>query len=681
MTALRLILLIFLCVGHSLLLAQDTIFLSRLNDRVLLSDTQLAVIANSAVRHFGEIEKKNEWRGLDSQMNEQGQSQGWLKMTVHNDLKTDEFFDLDFRAADSIIVFARKKDTTVSYVTGPYTDVRRWLFQEQPGLVPIFCQPGETVDLYVRLWSYKGRPFSLSGVYLQNRLVSLKTSVEAYRSFIGRIEFNGFFLGAVTFAMIFFLLIFIRLREPAFLLYGLYLLGAGVYSIVVKTLPYSFLARIAYLDFPLTYKLGEPVQYLFFAAYIAFGKSLLDIDQRYGLLHRLIKIFIRLLLIAGTGLLIYNFYHFEYQLQRYAFVLSRIAILPIGLILLVWIAVSVRNRIKWFFVTGSSLFFIGGMLAVIVDPKSRHLFFGQLDISSVMVFKTGILLESLCFALALGYKMRVAQIDKEKTAQAYIEQLELNKKMAASETERLERMVAERTQTLIEQTRLIEEQKQVQLQTSFERQLSEMEMSALRSQMNPHFIFNSLNSIRYQILRKDYDTAATYLTRFSKLLRYILQNSREHVVSLAEEIEVNRLYVQLESLRFDQGLDFVLNIPDEIDTTDILIPPMLLQPYVENAVKHGLIPSKKPLKKLMISISADEDGYTFIIEDNGIGRKASAQRTMVDDKQSLGMKIASERIALFNLNFHPFIDVNIEDLYESTGPRGTLVTFTYKTKS
>ena len=681
MAALRLILFAFLCIVPCLLMAQDTIFLSRLNNRTLLSDTRQAFMANSAAINFEEIDKKNEWRSMDRPLEEGGQNRGWLKMTVHNDLSRGDFVDLDFRAADSIIVFAQKPNTTVRYLTGPYVDVRRWLFPEQPGLVPVYCKPGETVNLYVRLWSYAGRPFSLSAVYLQSRPVSLKTSVDAYRSFIGRIEFNGFFLGSVTFAMIFFLLIFTRLREPAFLLYALYLLGAGVYSIVVKTLPYSFLARIAYLNYPLTYKLGEPVQYLFFAAYIAFGKSLLDIDQRYDQLNRMIKIFIGLLLIAGTGLLLYNFYHFEYQLQRYAFILSRIVILPIGLILLVWIAVSVQNRIKWFFVTGSSLFFIGGLLAVVADPKSRHLFFGDLEISSVMVFKTGILLESLCFALALGYKMRVAQIEKEKTAQAYIEQLELNKKMAASETERLEKMVAERTETLIEQTRLIEEQKQVQLQTSFERQLSEMEMSALRSQMNPHFIFNSLNSIRYQILKKDYDTAATYLTRFSKLLRYILQNSREHVVSLAEEIEVNKLYVQLESLRFDQGLDFILNIPDEIDTNDIMIPPMLLQPYIENAVKHGLIPSKKPVKKLTISVSADDDGYTFIIEDNGIGRMASAKRTMVDDKQSLGMKIASERIALFNLNFHPFIDVFIQDLYEATGPQGTLVTFTYKTKS
>lgn len=681
MAPLRLILLTFLCIGPSLLIAQDTIFLSRLTNRALLSNEGQYLLANSAARDFKEIDAKNEWELLNNSPNIKNQNHGWLKLIIHNDLGSDSFLDLNFRSADSIIVFTQNTNNSSQYITGPYTDVRNWLSPEEPGLVPILFKSGITLTFYVRLWSDIGRPFSLSDVRLQTREESLKNSIHAYRSFIGRIEFNGFFLGSVTFAMLFFLLIFIKLREPAFLLYALYLLGAGVYSIVVKTLPYSFLARIAYLDYPLTYKLGEPVQYFFFAAYIAFGKSLLDINQRYGWLNRCIIFFVRALLIAGTGLLIYNFYHFEYQLQRYAFIFSRIAILPIGFILLVWIAVSVQNRIKWFFVTGSSLFFIGGMLAVIVDPKSRHLFFGQLDISSVVVFKTGILLESLCFALALGYKMRMAQIEKEKASRAYIEQLELNKKMAASETERLEKMVSERTEVIIEKTRFIEEQKQIQLQSAFERQLSEMEMSALRSQMNPHFIFNSLNSIRYQILKKDYDTAATYLTRFSKLLRYILQNSREHVVSLAEEIEVNRLYVQLESLRFDQGLEFILDISEEVDISEILIPPMLLQPYIENAVKHGLIPSKKEAKRLIVSVLSAGEGYMFVIEDNGIGRKESGKRTLLDDKQSLGMKIASERIALFNFNFKPFIAVAVEDLFQSEEPQGTRVTFTYKIKS
>lgn len=216
------------------------------------------------------------------------------------------------------------------------------------------------------------------------------------------------------------------------------------------------------------------------------------------------------------------------------------------------------------------------------------------------------------------------------------------------------------------------------MRSELQKQVAEMEMRALRSQMNPHFIFNSLNSIRYQIMKKDYDQAVSYLTRFSKLLRYILQNSREHVVTLGEEIQMNELYVQLESLRFSQGFEFLLQIPDNIDTSDILVPPMLLQPYVENAVKHGLIPSRKAVKKLCIRVSESESGYQIVIEDNGVGRASKPASMSLDGKQSLGMKISAERIQLFNQGYHPVIEVFIQDLFENDLPVGTRVLFNYK---
>jgi sensor histidine kinase YesM len=676
----RLILFLIIGLWPQMLAAGDTLMLGGLTAPMLLSELGTVKVTNQPGAQLPMLLGGSSELIMDTASNHTNGQVRWLNLVLHNDSGRDAAFDLDFPAADSIVVYAKNNHALKRYDTGPYSDVRNWLYPENPSLVPLFFKSEESMELYIRLWSDKGRPFNPANAYIQPREQTLQKSVEGFRSFIGRVEFNGFFLGAVTFAMLFFLFIFLKVREPVFLFYGFYLLGAGLYAIVVKTLPYSFLARIAYLNYPLTYKLGEPVQYFFFAAYIAFAKSLLDIDARYLWLNHTVKIFTWILLLAGTSLLAYNLLDFQYELQLSAFLMSRIVILPTALILLVWITLVVHSRVKWFFVAGSSFFFLGGLLAVIVDPKSRHLFFGEIDVSSVTLFKSGILLESLCFALALGYKLRSAQIDKDNASKAYIEQLELNKRMARTETERLEKMVAERTEAVIEKNRQIEEQKQSQQQSTFKRQLAEMEMSALRSQMNPHFIFNSLNSIRYQILKNDYDNAATYLTRFSKLLRYILQNSREHTVSLAEEIEVNQLYLQLESLRFDQGLEFELSVQEGIDITEIIIPPMLLQPYVENAVKHGLVPSKNEKKKLIITILASDNGYVFSIEDNGIGRKAAGKRILLEDQKSLGMKIAEERIELFNLNFHPVITVGIEDLYDGQTATGTRVTFTYTTQ-
>lgn len=599
-----------------------------------------------------------------------------LYHTLQNDLSKSVFIDLKAPSADSIKAAIRGNLSDTTIVSGPYVNAMHWPFPENPAIIPVHLKAGQTISIQVTLWSATGRPFSVQNVVLQSRAYTLQQSVEGFRAFMGRTEFNGFFLGATVFAMLFFLLIWGKVGQRVFLFYSLYLLGAAAYSLVVKTLPYSYLTKLAYIDYPLTYKLGEPVQYLFFAAYVAFAKELLDIDRRQQALYWAVTAFIYLLLAGGIGLLAYNFLNFDYSLQQQAFLWSRLIILPAALLLLFWIIFKVKSPVKWFFVAGSSLFFIGGLLAVMVDPKSRHLFLGITNLNPVNFFKTGILLECLCFALALGYKIRIQQNERDEAARAYIAQLELNRQMAESENLRLEKMVEERTEEILQKNTLIEQQKQAQLRADLEKQLAEMEMRALRSQMNPHFIFNSLNSIRYQILKADYEQAVDYLNHFSKLLRYVLQNSREHVVSLADEIEMNKLYVQLEKLRFSQGFEFVLHIPDDIDTAGIMVPPMLLQPYIENAVKHGLVPSRKPLKKLSLRMQLCPAGYHIMIEDNGVGRSL-APRSTLQGKQQLGMVIAGERIGLFNLHFQPRIYVEVEDLFEAGTPSGTRVLFTY----
>lgn len=316
-----------------------------------------------------------------------------LQWRLENDLGAPAYVYLHVPSADSIIiVHAVNQSVDTSIITGPFVSAVRWAFPENPGIVPLRIAPGKAVNIQARLWSAPGRPFSTKNIRLQSSEFTLGQSLDAYRASTGRTEFNGFFLGAVVFAMLFFLLIWIRGRQRVFLYYSLYLLGAAVYSLVVKSLPYSYLAKVAFLDYPLTYKLGEPIQYLFFGAYIAFAVELLDIDSRYKWLSYFVSGFMWLLAVAGAGLLIFNIVHFDYLLQQKAFVISRLIILLVALMLLVWIIYKVQSPVKWFFVTGSSFFFIGGLLAVMVDPKSRHLFFGVTGLNPVNFFKAGILL-------------------------------------------------------------------------------------------------------------------------------------------------------------------------------------------------------------------------------------------------------------------------------------------------
>ena len=148
----------------------------------------------------------------------------------------------------------------------------------------------------------------------------------------------------------------------------------------------------------------------------------------------------------------------------------------------------------------------------------------------------------------------------------------------------------------------------------------EMEMQALRAQMNPHFIFNSLNSINRFILQNNRAQASEYLTKFSKLVRLILQNSQASLISLESELQALELYLELEALRFDYHFDYKISVPKDLDIEALRVPPLIIQPYIENAIWHGLM-HKEDRGQLDIEVSEEGDHLYFKIADNGVGRK------------------------------------------------------------
>ncbi len=127
------------------------------------------------------------------------------------------------------------------------------------------------------------------------------------------------------------------------------------------------------------------------------------------------------------------------------------------------------------------------------------------------------------------------------------------------------------------------------LKTEFNKKLADVEMTALRAQMNPHFLFNCLNSINRFIVRNDAETASNYLTKFSRLIRLILQNSKSSTITLRNELEALKLYIELEEMRFENRFDYSIHVDDNIEVEFVEVPPLLLQPYVENAIWHGLM--------------------------------------------------------------------------------------------
>ncbi len=208
-----------------------------------------------------------------------------------------------------------------------------------------------------------------------------------------------------------------------------------------------------------------------------------------------------------------------------------------------------------------------------------------------------------------------------------------------------------------------------QLKTAFYKEISEKEMAALRSQMNPHFIFNCLNSINNFILRNDGAQAAGYITKFSRLMRLVLDNSRSHSVPLEKEIEALRLYLELEAMRFDDKFRYEIWVDDEIDQQFCQIPPMLIQPYIENAIWHGLM-HKPEGGSVVVDMRQPTDNKLLVeITDDGVGRARAAELESKSalQRKSYGGLITEERLRILNPDKPDESKVTLHDLVNDEG--------------
>jgi ligand-binding sensor domain-containing protein len=197
---------------------------------------------------------------------------------------------------------------------------------------------------------------------------------------------------------------------------------------------------------------------------------------------------------------------------------------------------------------------------------------------------------------------------------------------------------------------------------------SELEMQALRAQMNPHFIFNSLNSINRFILQNNKAEASEYLIKFSKLVRMILQNSQASLISLESELESLGLYLEMEALRFNYHFDYKISVPKDLDIEVLKVQPLIIQPYVENAIWHGLM-QKEEKGQLDIEVWQEGDWLYLKITDNGIGRRKASELASksATRHKSMGLRITASRIAMMQHSNGDESPVKVNDLVESDG--------------
>ncbi len=390
-----------------------------------------------------------------------------------------------------------------------------------------------------------------------------------------------------------------------------------------------------------------PVLYTFFIG------NMLQLPIHFKKGWMIVKLFVFILVLQmliefitfRTGWFMLNHNYFGYF----------ISIIPMVLlhIILTVLTLMSKDKVKWFLFAGLvSLLLLWclpltGVFALI--PAKRPELFMILIFPPVFLL-LGLAVEAICFSFALSYRSKLVLVEKNKLQQYHAKDLE----------EKLNT----RTIELEEQITAREEQKLQQIETAFEQKIAETEMTALRAQMNPHFIFNCLNSIKLYTLENDSQTASEYLTIFSQLIRLVLENSRSEKVTLQKELETLRLYIQLEAMRFKDKVKYQVNVAPEIDQQYIDIPPLLLQPYVENAIWHGLM-HKKEGGNIVIDVTLPTEHCLQIeITDDGIGRVlAAAYKSKSATRQkSFGLKMTSERIDIINQVYNIKADVQITDL-------------------
>lgn len=207
------------------------------------------------------------------------------------------------------------------------------------------------------------------------------------------------------------------------------------------------------------------------------------------------------------------------------------------------------------------------------------------------------------------------------------------------------------------------------------KKIAEFKLIALRSQMNPHFIFNALSSIQYFITINNKEAAIDYLSKFAKLIRQILENSISTSILITDEVNFIKSYLEIEALRFENRLDFSIDIDDSIDIHNTEIPSMLIQPFIENSIIHGLM-NKNGKGIIKIFLRNQNKFITCVIEDNGVGREAASKikNSKIIEHKSMGMAVTDDRLQMLNHKMENKVSMEIEDLYDEKGsPNGTRV--------
>ncbi len=435
-------------------------------------------------------------------------------------------------------------------------------------------------------------------------------------------EIFSWIRGAILILFIYHMVTYFLNRKRHYLFYSLYLLSFFLFFLK-DTLPTTNQSIYRYINFS--------IQFLGYAAYIAFARNLLNtkkyIPEWDKLLILQIKVFFA---IAAVFIYTQIGLGYGYQ-QKLLIVVAPIA--TVFTILTYIVLTKIKGKVTIFFIIGSFTHLLLANISIVGPFALGSEFFTSRGVEPMFFTYLGVIIETTMFAMIIAYKNRMFEKERDE----------------------IQEVLAVKT-----------------------KQMSDLKMTVLQTKMDPHFLYNSLNSINNFVLQNNPEKASDYITKFSRLIREVLRNSSRLTIPLSDDLHTLGLYVKLEQMRMIGGLNYIVTIDDTIDLNKIQVPPLFMQPYIENAIWHGFI-NKKSNKEINLIISDEDDYVKCEILDNGIGidRSKSIVKKTGKSNTSFGLKASEDRIKLLYENKNVY--VIIKDISEGTAT-GTKVTIKFPKK-
>lgn len=587
-------------------------------------------------------------QSLDSFIYQSENSSGFIENTYHfvlvNNSANVSFHDLVIRGVDSFYL-SKNKLSILPYLNGKKSF--RYFLSIDPLSKDTFSFgiSGMKKDLRISILDHSK---SFAPLLKNFKLLNYNDIIE---------------YGFLCIVLIFFIVAaayYLYLRNTFFIIYGLYLLVVFLYYLISLIGKYYY-----FLDIDFYFKLGHLAvffQVLFHVLYFYFINHILGTKTNYKYIHQCSKIVFWTSFVAVILMPLEIFiYHSLWLFTVYRLI---VAIVAIAMLLYAFRQKEVIIRlISW----GSLFLLIGSLVTLIMALLKLQL---PINIDRIVFMKTGIVLELIFFNIALAYKTFFVHKEKMIVQDQLISAMTENQKLLENREDELKSKIEQAT---IE----IKNKEKEQLLVQLALKEKELEMKVLRSQMNPHFLFNSINALKVFIMNNDKEAALAYFDNFAQLMRLTLSNSHDKKIKLSKELEILTLYVGFENMRLADKIHFNVIIDNNIDPDFTEIPAMIIQPFIENSIWHGLANKAGSDKKIELLINTNEDEDLFIcITDNGIGRKAAERNKPITNHQSLGTLITNERLTLQNMEDNNII---YTDLYDEQGLAiGTQVNLTIK---